>query len=454
MELLSEECVPAIAAEVDIAIGSKRKRGSVTSKSKRPRKSSQAAKQDKENHAPGSLTLGSTKSSTSISGAAEADTVSTTKRRVLRKAEKKQVADVVLKVDKADLVASVLQQVDNELHIQSFQARSELWERFKVSDVFLLECESLRGLYRATYIQCSTGKDKHARFQLEWYQQCSFMLEDQDNPTVSAVRSTQHCLSDARDISKWVDFRKNCSHICTTHDGNAVMIAVQSAVFNFLTHETATSISSMSSVQDDTSTPSQPPATEPEDVYYRFGGAAIAQMLHNRYRSMYTSPADKRIAISTEISVLKAMQCDDKSVVPASLQYRDRGFMYFPDQALIPFIKAADNKIKKFANSDGIREHGRNIARVATEQARMDESLKKLFKEFMQTKFDSLDEVLSPMNCVYAEFFRKLCNTRLGEFMDCYRQIQATKSGSASLSGQNLRDTLLSQHINLQSQIS
>jgi len=67
--------------------------------------------------------------------------------------------------------------------------------------------------------------------------------------------------------------------------------------------------------------------------------------------------------------------------------------MYFPDQALIPFIKAADNKIKKFANSDGIREHGRNIAGTATEQARMDKSLKKLFKEFMQTKFDSLDEL-------------------------------------------------------------
>jgi len=44
-----------------------------------------------------------------------------------------------------------------------------------------------------------------------------------------------------------------------------------------------------------------------------------------------------------------------------------------------------------------------------------------LFKEFMQTKFDSLDEVLSPMNCVYAQFFQRLCNTRLGEFMDCYR---------------------------------
>jgi len=62
-----------------------------------------AAKQDKENQAPGSLTLGSRKASTLILGAAEADTIGTTKRRVLRKAEKKQVADAVLKVDKADL---------------------------------------------------------------------------------------------------------------------------------------------------------------------------------------------------------------------------------------------------------------------------------------------------------------------------------------------------------------
>ena len=136
------------------------------------------------------------------------------------------------------------------------------------------------------------------------------MLVDQDNP--STVRSTRRCLSDAHDISRWVDFRKNCSHICTTHDANAVMIAVQGAIFNFLTRETATSISSVSSVQDDTSTPSKPSPPEPEDVYYTFGGAAIAKMLHNRYRSMYTSPADKRITISTEISVLKAMQCDDK----------------------------------------------------------------------------------------------------------------------------------------------
>ena len=74
-------------------------------------------------------------------------------------------------------------------------------------------------------------------------------------------------------------------------------------------------------------------------------------------------------------------------------------------------------------------------------------SLKRKFEEFLRIKFDSLDEISNAMDSVYAEFLRKLCNTRLGEFLDSYKQIQLSKSGSASLSGQNLRDTLLSQHV-------
>lgn len=46
----------------------------------------------------------------------------------------------------------------------------------------------------------------------------------------------------------------------------------------------------------------------------------------------------------------------------------------------------------------------------------------------------------------------KLCNTRLNEFLDAYRQTVATEKGKATLAGQNLRDTLLTQHINLKPQ--
>ena len=63
--------------------------------------------------------------------------------------------------------------------------------------------------------------------------------------------------------------------------------------------------------------------TEPDDVYYKFGGAAIAEMLWKRYRSIHSCPENNRGTIVEEISVLKAMECSDKSIVSLSLQYRD-----------------------------------------------------------------------------------------------------------------------------------
>ena len=52
---------------------------------------------------------------------------------------------------------------------------------------------------------------------------------------------------------------------------------------------------------------------------------------------------------------------------------------------------------------------------------------------------------------VYNEFSRKITNTRINEFLDTFRQKAAAGKGKATLSGQNLRDALLSQHINLRS---
>ena len=110
-------------------------------------------------------------------------------------------------------------------------------------------------------------------------------------------------------------------------------------------------------VQDETQTTciSQPSLPEPDEVYYKFGGAAIAEMLEKRYRSIHSCPENKRGTIVVEITVLKAMECLDKSIIPPSLQYRDNGFIYFPDEALIPFIKAVDDKVKQVANKKEYR---------------------------------------------------------------------------------------------------
>ena len=50
---------------------------------------------------------------------------------------------------------------------------------------------------------------------------------------------------------------------------------------------------------------------------------------------------------------------------------------------------------------------------------------------------------------VYDDMVRKLCNTRIQEFLSSQKQNFAMQKGRASTIGQNLRDTLLSHHTNL-----
>ena len=255
------------------------------------------------------------------------------------------------------------------------------------------------------------------------------------------------CLSEA--TKKWTEFKNNNSG-CSSFHLNCVMISIQSAAFKQLSKLVAHEISLVTIGTTQSST-SVALVEEPDDVYYRFGGAAIAEMLRNRYHLIHTSPYSKRNKIATEIAILKAMECHNKTVIPPSLQYRDRGFMYFPDPAFITFIKAVDNKVRTIVNDGGIKQHGKNIIAIASDKIRADKTFPGLFTTILENRFECLDSTRESVNSVYSEFIRKLCNTRLAEFIDCYRQKLAAEKRSATLSGQNLRDTLLSQHANLKS---
>ena len=157
---------------------------------------------------------------------------------------------------------------------------------------------------------------------------------------------------------------------CSVYHSNAVLIGIQSAVYNYLTKVTASTIGDLphdNTVKDTTGIGTTEASLETENVYYWFGGAAIAEMLHNRYKRIHSCPMDKRSSVVTEISILKAIRTMDKSHVPALLQYRDRGYMYFPDCPFIPFIKSVDIRVKSVANEDGIKQHGKHIIEIATE---------------------------------------------------------------------------------------
>ena len=44
-----------------------------------------------------------------------------------------------------------------------------------------------------------------------------------------------------------------------------------------------------------------------DDVYFRFGGATLASMLHNRYKDIRKCNAERREIVSLEIKVLHAL---------------------------------------------------------------------------------------------------------------------------------------------------
>lgn len=55
---------------------------------------------------------------------------------------------------------------------------------------------------------------------------------------------------------------------------------------------------------------------------------------------------------------------------------------------------------------------------------------------------------------VFDEMLRKLSNTRIQEFLSSLQQKIVSGKGQASLTGQNLRDQLLTQHLNVQSRVN
>ena len=101
---------------------------------------------------------------------------------------------------------------------------------------------------------------------------------------------------------------------------------------------------------------------EEDGVYYRFGGGTLCEMLHHRYKHI-GSAANKNM-ISIELSILQAINTKDKSDIPDYLQYRDRGFMYFPHKVFIPFLKKVDQNVKKVTNPSSFDEHGDNLVKV------------------------------------------------------------------------------------------
>ena len=81
-----------------------------------------------------------------------------------------------------------------------------------------------------------------------------------------------------------------------------------------------------------------PTVQEGDDVYYRFGRAAILDMLHLCYKEIRSCRDDQRDLLSQEISILHSINSKDKTNIPTYVTVTKATlYMYFPDAIFFAF---------------------------------------------------------------------------------------------------------------------
>ena len=219
-----------------------------------------------------------------------------------------------------------------------------------------------RDSFVSLYDECKPAKSCFMQFQLRWHSWCSaFLLEEKYTLEAINLKESDNGYSSLVSIrNTWLEFCKSCNTPVPT--SNPVMIAVSSSLYAYL-------LNHVSAFQESVTEKSLTEHTEAfsgdgDDVYYRFGGAALCVMLKNRYNEIKKCPSSVRNVLSVEIFMLQAMKIKDKSGIPDYLRYRDKGFMYFPDSSLVPFLRNFDSILKEIVNEEGLRKHGDNLIKV------------------------------------------------------------------------------------------
>ena len=278
-------------------------------------------------------------------------------RKVMNKKTQKTLQSSLESIDTSVLILEAVARVkeeftDSDTHLTSFV--NGLCD----AEQLLRElAEFHRDTFVALHIECKKAKNSQLQFQLRWYSYCSaFLLEEQYSLAAINLEEVAHpVLTKLR--QKWLDFCKE--HCTSVIASKPVMMVFSSALYySLLEHVSSFQASQSKGTAGSTIVPTD----EEDGVYYRFGGGALCEMLHRRYKQICCS-SNKNL-MSIEISILQAINSKDKSDIPQYLQYQDRGNMYFPHKTFIPFLRKLDTNLKKLINVQSFNEHGDSLIKV------------------------------------------------------------------------------------------
>ena len=179
--------------------------------------------------------------------------------------------------------------------------------------------------FATLYTGCKKGPDPFMRFQFQWYDHCSSLLLSKQYSLSEIGLEELPSASIQAARSKWLSFCETSN--VPVPDSNPVIILVSSSIYEFLL-EYSKNFQNAVQAEDCSKSTTKP---DTDDVYYRFGGAAICDMLHLRYKQLTSCSDDICDKLSQEVSILQTINCKDKTCIPGYLCYCDCGFMYFPE---------------------------------------------------------------------------------------------------------------------------
>ena len=249
--------------------------------------------------------------------------------------------------------------------------------------------EHLHQVFVKLYDKCSTMKEKYLQFQIKWHRHCSYFLVEKNaelsliglhpaEPSAEAVVSVR---------SQWS--KLFAAHHLQRSDAKIFMILFCGCLYDELLRQCHRII------EPDIQA-SELCSEDSEDVYYRFGGSTMRNMLHSRYTKIKSCPLNQKDRVSQEITVLQQISVhkkEDKDRVPDYLIYRDEGYMYFPCVKLLPFLKAVDIATKEEVNNTTFSQQGSDMLTTIVEKIQGDPNLLSSFVTTVVTKASNFDDL-------------------------------------------------------------
>lgn len=280
------------------------------------------------------------------------------KRGRLTKKERIAIVKQLKEADLETIEELVIRGVEKEQHMHCFADRKSFWCYLIGNNGPAFRQLLQDGLFHfcSIYEGCSKGSERILRLMIEWNSFCA-----------------KYAVSSLSTGARWEQLTRGYCSTISEDCRSSVMSAVFATLYTVIVKQRDFILESMQTQCASAIQQAESMSVVPDDdvSLYRLFGFSLHASCKFRSRSCWSrSRVSKRYTIlkkrnlRKQLSVLKLLIEEDKSVIPAILSKQDRGRMKFPTQKFLPFCRKCSVQIKGTLNLSSLLKDGRKISKV------------------------------------------------------------------------------------------